>query len=266
MVGFFCILSRGEGRVNGGGVFSAAACRVIMEKMTRERSDFMKQLLKRALKDTIPVLTGYLVLGFGFGMIMKANGFGIAVTAAMSLLIYAGSMQYAAIGLMTGGASLLTVGLTTLVVNARHLFYGISMLDKYRHVGKWKPYLIFGLTDETYSLVCTDPVGVEAHERKDYYLLVTLLNHLYWVGGSVLGAAAGAVLHFNSDGIDFALTALFLVVFLEQWLTAEKHGPALIGVGVSVLSLAVFGADSFLIPAMVGIAVLLILRGKGAAQ
>ena len=217
----------------------------------------MTQLLKRALKDTIPVLTGYLVLGFGFGIIMKSNGFGIALTAAMSLLIYAGSMQYAAIGLMTGGASLLTVGLTTLMVNARHLFYGISMLEKYRGVGKRKPYLIFGLTDETYSLVCTDPVGIAPEGRRDYYLLVTLLNHLYWVGGSVLGAVAGAVLQFNSEGIDFALTALFLVVFLEQWLTTEKHGPALIGVGASVLSLLLFGADSFLIPAMIGIGVML---------
>ena len=217
----------------------------------------MTQLLKRALKDTIPVLTGYLVLGFGFGIIMKSNGFGIALTAAMSLLIYAGSMQYAAIGLMTGGASLLTVGLTTLMVNARHLFYGISMLEKYRGVGKRKPYLIFGLTDETYSLVCTDPVGIAPEGRRDYYLLVTLLNHLYWVGGSVLGAGAGTVLQFNSEGIDFALTALFLVVFLEQWLTAEKHGPALIGVGASVVSLLLFGADSFLIPAMIGIGVML---------
>lgn len=226
----------------------------------------MNQVLKRALKDTIPVLTGYLALGFGFGIIMKANGFGLPLTASMSLLIYAGSMQYAAIGLMTGGASLLTVGLTTLMVNARHLFYGISMLEKYRDVGKVKPYLIFGLTDETYSLVCTDPDGIALQDRRSYYLLVTLLDHLYWVGGSVLGAAAGTVLHFNSEGIDFALTALFLVVFLEQWLTAEKHAPALIGVGVSVLSLLIFGADSFLIPAMLGIGVLLCLYREEAAE
>ena len=224
----------------------------------------MKQLLKRALKDTLPVLTGYLVLGFGFGIIMKANGFGIALTAAMSLLIYAGSMQYAAIGLMAGGASLLTIGLTTLMVNARHLFYGISMLEKYRDVGSCKPYLIFGLTDETYSLVCTDPVGIAPEERSGYYLLVTALNHLYWVSGSLLGAVAGTVLQFNSEGIDFALTALFLVVFLEQWLTSEKHAPALIGVGASVVSLLVFGADSFLIPAMVGIGVMLCLYREEA--
>ena len=224
----------------------------------------MKKTLKPALIATLPVLTGYLVLGFGFGIIMKANGFGIALTAAMSLLIYAGSMQYAAIGLLTGGASLLTLGVTALMVNARHLFYGISMLERYRDVGKAKPYLIFGLTDETYSLVCTDSAEIPAEDRSGYYLWVTLLNHIYWVGGSVLGALAGAVLRFNSEGIDFALTALFLVVFTEQWLTSEKHGPALIGVGVSVLSLLIFGADSFLIPAMLGIGVMLCLYKEEA--
>ena len=224
----------------------------------------MKQTFKPALIATLPVLTGYLVLGFGFGIIMKANGFGVALTAAMSLLIYAGSMQYAAIGLMTGGASLLTVALTTLMVNARHLFYGISMLEKYRDVGKAKPYLIFGLTDETYSLVCTDLDEIPAEQRRDYCLWVTLLDHLYWVGGSVLGALAGTVLQFNSEGIDFALTALFLVVFTEQWLSARRHGPALIGVGVSVLSLLIFGRESFLIPAMLGIGVMLCLYKEEA--
>lgn len=225
----------------------------------------MKQMLKLAFSATLPVMTGYLVLGFGFGIIMKANGFGIALTAAMSLLIYAGSMQYAAIGLMTGGASLLTVGLTTLMVNARHLFYGISMLEKYRDMGRRKPYLIFGLTDETYSLVCTDLPHIPDEHKRDYYLLVTLLDQCWWVLGSLLGAVAGTVLRFNSEGIDFALTALFLVVFLDQWLNSEKHGPALIGVGVSVLSLLIFGADSFLIPAMVGIGVLLCLYREEAA-
>jgi len=226
----------------------------------------VRKLLKPALVATLPVLTGYLVLGFGFGIIMKANGFGLALTFAMSLLIYAGSMQYAAIGLFTGGASLLTVALTTLMVNARHLFYGISMLDQYKHTGRRKPYLIFGLTDETYSLVCGDNPEIPAESRNDYYLLVTVLNHLYWVTGSVLGAAAGALLQFNSEGIDFALTALFLTVFVEQWLTAEKHGPALIGVGVSVCSLLLFGAEGFLIPAMLVIAVLLCLYREEAAH
>lgn len=231
-----------------------------------KRSERVKKVFKPALIATLPVLTGYLVLGFGFGIIMKANGFGIGLTFAMSLLIYAGSMQYAAIGLFTGGASLLTVGLTTLMVNARHLFYGISMLDKYKHTGAAKPYLIFGLTDETYSLVCGDLPEIPEENRNDYYLLVTVLDQLYWVAGSVLGAAAGALLSFNSEGIDFALTALFLTVFTDQWLQTERHAPALIGVGVSVGSLLLFGADSFLIPAMLVIGVLLCLYKEDGAH
>ena len=227
----------------------------------------MKKLLKTAFLATLPVLTGYLVLGFGFGIIMKANGFSTALTFAMSLLIYAGAMQYVAIGLFTGGASLLTVALTTLMVNARHLFYGISMLEPYKNMGKAKPYLIFGLTDETYSLVCGDNAAVSPEEKKKYYVLVTLFNHIYWVAGSVLGAVAGTLLQFNSEGIDFALTALFLTVFLEQWLTAETHTPAIIGVAVSVGCLLLFGAEHFLIPAMLGIALLLSLyKGEAAHE
>ena len=217
----------------------------------------MKTMLKQAFIDTIPVLTGYLVLGIGFGILMKTNGYGIWLSFAMSLFIYAGSMQYVAIGLLAGGASLITIALTTLMVNARHLFYGISMLHKYQNMGIRKLYLIFGLTDETYSLVCKDTLPVEEKNKSNYYFLVTLLNHSYWVFGSLLGALIGSVLPFNSEGIDFALTALFLTVFLEQWLTSKKHTPALIGVGTSVLCLILFGQDKFLIPTMLLIALLL---------
>ena len=219
----------------------------------------MKQTLRMAWVDTLPVMTGYLVLGFGFGIILKANGFGILTALIMSAAIYAGSMQYVAIGLLTGGASLITAALTTLMVNARHLFYGISMLDKYRDVGKRKPYLIFALTDETYSLVCRDRPKLAKDQYADYTLAVSLFDHAYWILGSVLGAVAGSLLTFNSEGIDFALTALFLTVFLEQWLTTKKHLPALIGVGVSVLCLILFGSESFLIPTMLIIALLLSL-------
>lgn len=219
----------------------------------------MKKTLKQAFLSTLPVLTGYLVLGFGFGIIMKASGFSVWLAVAMSLFIYAGSMQYAAIGLLTGGASLITVGLTTLAVNARHLFYGISMLEKYRNTGIRKPYLIFALTDETYSLVCADRLPVPEENRKAYYLLVSALDHLYWVTGSLLGAVAGSLISFNSAGIDFALTALFITVFVEQWLTAKNHTPALIGVAASVACLLIFGVDKFLIPAMLVIALILCL-------
>jgi len=219
----------------------------------------MKKILKQAFVATIPVLTGYLVLGFGFGIILNAAGYGILRAFAMSLFIYAGSMQYVAIGLFTGGASLITIALTTLMVNARHLFYGISMIDKYKGVGKRKPYLIFALTDETYSLVCNDMPDVPQECRGDYCLLVSLFNHIYWITGSVLGAAVGALVQFNSEGIDFALTALFVTVFLEQWMSTKKHLPALIGVGASVVCLVIFGSEKFLIPTMLVIALLLCL-------
>lgn len=219
----------------------------------------MKKIIKEAFIATIPVLTGYLVLGFGFGIVLKANGYGILLALAMSLFIYAGSMQYVAIGLLTSGASLVTAAITTLMVNARHLFYGISMLDKYKNTGKKKPYLIFALTDETYSLVCNDNPNVSVERRHDYYLLVSLFNQIYWIIGSLLGAAIGSVVKFNSEGIDFALTALFLTVFLEQWLNTKKHTAAIIGVAVSVLCLVVFGSENFLIPTMLIIALLLCL-------
>lgn len=219
----------------------------------------MKKTVKQAFLATLPVMTGYVVLGFGFGIILKANGFDTFVEFIMSFAIYAGSMQYVAIGLMTGGASLITAALTTLMVNARHLFYGISMLEKYKDMGKIKPYLIFALTDETYSLVCGDHSELSQEEWKQYSFFVSAFNHLYWIAGSVLGAVIGTVVQFNSEGIDFALTALFVTVFIEQWQTSKKHGPALIGVGVSVASLMIFGSEKFLIPAMLVISLLLCL-------
>ena len=222
----------------------------------------MKKTLSAAFSATLPVMAGYLILGFGFGIIMKANGFSTALAAAMSIFIYAGSMQYVAIGLMTGGATLVTTALTTLTVNIRHLFYGISMLEKYQNAGKAKPYLIFALTDETYSLVCGELPNIAPEEQVNYRFLVSILNHLYWIIGSVAGAVAVSLIQFNSQGIDFALTALFLTVFTDQWLTSKRHGPALIGLGASVASLLLFGGVNFLIPAMTIIALALFLYKK----
>lgn len=216
-----------------------------------------KQVFRTAFLATLPVLAGYLVLGFGFGILMESVGFSLPITLFMSAFIYAGSMQYVAFGLMTGGASLLTMALTTLTVNARHLFYGISMLDAYRGTGLRKPYLVFALTDETYALVCTPNPKVPEERRADYYLLVSLLNHLYWIVGSLLGAVVGRLVYFSSQGIDFALTALFLSVFIDQWTATKRHAPALIGLGASLFCLLILGKERFLIPAMVLMAVLL---------
>lgn len=223
----------------------------------------MKSTLKIAFIDTVPVLTGYLLLGFGFGIVLKSAGYGIPLAFLMSLLIYSGSMQFVAVGLLAGGAPLVTVALTTLMVNARYLFYGISMLKKYNSVGKCKSYLIFALTDETYSLVCRDKAELPQAEQLRYCTYVSALNHVYWVAGALLGAIVGTLVHFNSEGIDFVLTALFVTVFLEQWMTTKKHTPALIGIGASVICLLIFGSESFLIPAMLVIALLLCMQKEG---
>lgn len=216
---------------------------------------------KYAFKQSVPIMAGYIVLGMGFGVLLESKGYGVLWAIAMSVFIYAGSMQYVAINLITGGASLIATALMTLMVNARHLFYGISMLDKYKNTGKYKPYLIFALTDETYSLVCSGkiPAGVD---RNKYYFLVSLFNQFYWVLGSVIGSVVGSVLNFNTAGIDFSMTALFLVVFVEQWKSTKDHTSAITGVAASVVCLLIFGAGNFVILAMISITVILLLMRK----
>ena len=218
---------------------------------------------KNAFLDTLPVMTGYLFLGFGFGIYLNQNGYGPLWALAMSLFIYAGSMQFVAVSLMTGGASLLTTALTTLMVNARHLFYGISMVDTYKNAGNKKPYLIFSLTDETYSLVSQD--HVRSGNRLGYCFLVSLLDHIYWVSGSLLGGLAGAWIPINYEGIDFVLTALFVTIFVEQWLSTKNHIPAITGLLCTLVCLLLFGQEFFLIPSMVMIALILSF-GKDAER
>lgn len=220
-----------------------------------------KKTTKIALLDTIPVMTGYLFLGIGFGIIMQQNGFGLGWTVAMSVFIYAGSMQYVGVGLLTGGAGLVTAALATLLVNARHLFYGISMIDAYHGTGRKKPYLIFALTDETYSLVSREqlPQGVE---KNSYFFLVSLFDQCYWVAGTALGSLAGSLIPMNFEGIDFALTALFVTIFVEQWLSSKDHFPAIVGVVSAAACLLLFGPDTFLIPTMILIAAILIMANK----
>lgn len=217
-----------------------------------------KNLIRTAFVDTLPVMTGYVFLGFGFGILMYQSGYGFLWAVAMSLFIYAGSMQYMAVGLLTGGAGLITAALTTVVVNARHLFYGISMVDAYKGSGKKKPYLIFALTDETYSLVSGTSVP-EAHDRHSYCLLVSVFDHIWWISGTALGSLAGSVLPLNFEGIEFVLTALFVTIFVEQWLSTKDHRPALIGAGATAVCLLLFGKDVFLIPSMAIIAAMLIM-------
>lgn len=224
------------------------------------------QDVQTALVDTLPVLAGYIFLGIGFGILLQSKGFGVWWALLISVTVYAGSMQYVAVNLLAGGAGLLYMALTTLTVNARHLFYGISLVEKYKDAGKSKPYLIFALTDETYSLVCGEKAGEHTADRHRYFFLVSLFDHIYWVVGSVIGALLGEIIPFNIQGLDFAMTALFITVFVEQWLTTKSHHPALIGVGISVLCLLIFG-DDFLLPALCLITAVLLLwhrRGEEA--
>ena len=218
----------------------------------------MKSLFKTVLIKTLPVMTGYIALGIGFGILLVGTGHGILWSVLMAALIYAGSMQYVAINLITGGASLITSALTTLLVNARHLFYGISMIDKYKGTGAKKPYLIFSLTDETYSLLCGEDYPENCDKGK-YQLAVSLFNHIYWIIGCTLGAVIGETIPFNTAGIEFCMTALFVTIFVEQWLSTKQHLPALIGLLSAVVCLTVFGAETFLIPTMALISVLLLL-------
>lgn len=214
--------------------------------------------VKQAFYTSIPVMAGYLILGTGFGILLRSAGYGVLWAFAMSALIYAGSMQYVGVGLISGGAGILTVILTTFMVNARHLFYSISMIDRYKDTGPYKPYMIFALTDETYSLLSNDqmPEGVE---KNRYRFFVSLFNHSYWIAGSVAGSLLGSILPFSTAGIEFSMTALFIASFTEQWITSRDHVPALAGFLGSLACLVLFGPDRFLIPAMVLITLVLSL-------
>ena len=217
--------------------------------------------IRAVFPDTIPVLTGYLFLGAGFGILLVESGYSVLWAAVMALLIFAGSGQYLLVGLLASGASLASAAIATLLVNARHLFYGISLVDAYKTAGKRRLYMIFGLTDETYSLVTQAKIP-EGISREDYCFCVTALNHCYWVCGCVLGAVVGAVVPIDFSGVSFVLTALFVTIFVEQWLSSKDHFPALVGVVCTALSLLGFGSEIFLIPAMAAIALILILRRR----
>ena len=220
------------------------------------KSSFTRDLIGRAFRASIPVMAGYIFIGIGFGIIMIEKGFGLIWVVAMCLLIYSGAMQFVAINLISGGASLLTAAMTSLMVSARHLFYAISMIDEYKQAGAKKAYLIYALTDETYSLVCKTDLP-EGMSKTTYCFCVSLFNQCYWVAGCIMGAVIGSQLTFSTEGIDFAMTALFVSTFTQQWMENKDKLSAVTGVAVSVICLIVFGPDKFLIPTMLGITLVL---------
>lgn len=219
-----------------------------------------RKTIKAAFIKSLPVMAGYLVLGFGFGILAQQKGYGLLWAIGMSVTILSGTMQYVAVDLLASGVSVLTALATTLLVNARYLFYGVTMLEHYKGMGKRKPYLIFGLTDETYAIVCSGKAP-EGAVYKDFCLLLTLFNHSYWITGSVLGVLAGAYIPLDFTGVDFVMTALFITVFIDQWKSTTNHWPAIIGLVSTTVCLLIFGAEKFLIPAMIIIVIsLMILR------
>ena len=223
-------------------------------------SEKMKAL-RAAFPYTIPICAGFAFLGLAYGIYMHSKGFSFVYPMLMSMTIFAGSMEFVTVNLLTSVFAPFHALLLAVMVNARHLFYGISMLETYKGVGAKKFYLIFGMCDESFSINCTTqpPAGVD---RGWFMFFVTLLNHIYWVVGSTLGGILGGLIPFNTAGIDFVMTALFVVIFLDQWFSQKNHIPAVLGIVVSVACLIGFGSDHFIVAAMAFILLLLTLFRK----
>ena len=227
----------------------------------------MKRELSYAFKKTLPVFFGYLFLGIAFGLLLQHAGYGWPWALLISGLIYAGSLQFALVGFLTSGTGLFMTALMTLLINSRHIFYGLSFLERFRQMGRKYPYMIFSLTDETYSLLYAE--SLEEDTKPDWQksdrmvFLIALLDHSYWVLGSVLGGIVGELITFDTTGIDFAMTALFLVIFLDQWQAKASRLPAMIGLFSATLFLILLGPDRFILPSLiVTTAILLLLRGR----
>ncbi|MFA9381664.1 MAG: AzlC family ABC transporter permease [Acetanaerobacterium sp.] len=225
----------------------------------------MKKTIRAALAASFPVMLGYVFVGIAFGLLMREAGYGVWWVLLMSVTIYAGSMQFVAINFFSGAFTLVQIAIMTLAVNLRHIFYGLSMIDRFKGMGRKKPYMIFSLTDETYSLLCSAKVP-EGVKPRAFFFLVALFDQIYWITGSIIGSLAGSLIRFNTTGIDFAMTALFLVICTEQWLSYPTRIPAVIGVCAGVGALMLLGADGFIIPAMLLSVLLLMLLRRTIEQ
>lgn len=223
------------------------------EMVRKSNGSKIKMALSYAFPKTVPIMVGYVFLGMAYGILMSVNGFGVFWAALNSLIVYTGSLEFIGVNFLAAAVSPVTAFVMALMISARHIFYGLSMLGKYQKVSKkLKPYLIFALTDETFSIVCEEePPGPVSREW--VYFWMSFLDQMYWIVGSVIGAALGSIITFNTKGLDFALTALFVMIFTEQWIGQEHHWPAVTGVVCSVICLNVFGQSAFIIPTMIAI-------------
>ena len=215
-----------------------------------------RKALKAAFPYTIPILAGFWFLGLAYGIYMNVSGFSVIYPMVMSLIIFGGSLEFVAVEMLMSPFAPVQTIVMTLLIQARHLFYGISMLDRFKGMGWKKYYLIFGMCDETFSINYTARIPEDV-DRGWFYFFVTLLNHFYWFSGATIGGLLGNLLQFDTEGLDFVMTAMFVVIFMEQWLKEKHHVSAWIGLAASVGCLAVFGADNFLIPTMICILILL---------
>ncbi len=220
-----------------------------------------KSAIKAAFPHTIPVLTGYVVMGMAFGVLLSSKGFGFLWAMLMGIVMYAGSMQFVAVSLLAAGFDPLGAFLMTLMVNARHVFYGIPLLERFKEYGKSKFYMIFALTDETFALLCATKPPKDVDEKK-FYLSISVLDHLYWITGCTLGGILGGAVNIDTHGIDFVMTALFIVIFLEQWKEKQNRSPALIGLFVSLVCRILFGPQWFILAAMAVLVVVFVMCKK----
>ena len=216
--------------------------------------------LKAAFPHTIPIFTGFIFIGIAYGVLMESKGYGFLWSLFFSMVVFAGSSQYVAITFLTSAFNPVYALLMSLMINARHLFYGISLIDKFKDAGKLKPFLIYGLCDETFSVVCSAEPPEDV-DKNWFMFFITLLNYSYWALGSMLGGIIGSMVTFNTKGLDFVLTALFVVIFIGQWKSQKDHRPALTGVICSLICLIAFGPNNFIIPSMIAmLSVLTILK------
>lgn len=213
------------------------------------RHDTVARACEAALPLTLPIAAGFFFLGGSYGLLMHAKGFGILWPISMAFFIFAGSMEFVTVNLLMSAFNPFAAFLLAIMVNARHLFYGLSMLEPFRGLGWKRPYLIFAMCDETFAINSSATIPPDV-DRGWFMMFVSILNRWYWIGGTAIGWLIGGLLPFSTRGIEFVLTALFLVIFLDQWMGSRQHVPAMVGVLASALCLAVFGSERFMIPSL----------------
>lgn len=220
----------------------------------------MKKAARYAFKKSVPIFLGYIFLGIAFGLLLQQAGLSPLWAFFISLIVYAGSMQFALVGILTGCLGYITTAVMTLLINSRHAFYGLTFIERFKQM-KTYPYMVFSLTDETYSLLCSvqKPEDFTPKEWDAALFFISLFDHCYWIAGSVIGAVAGELISFDSTGIDFAMTALFVVICTDQWKSAKTHIPALTGFACGILFLVLIGPDQFILPALIACVALLVL-------